>query len=114
VQDAARRFVVVGERRTLAPAVVALRSHASALLESEIERARAKGDDGRTEQALRHLMGRLLHTPTTRAHQLAEQGRADAYLEALDTLFGIQVDAADLEMDAPRRGADDVRDDLAG
>ncbi|MBZ4488300.1 glutamyl-tRNA reductase [Microbacterium sp. cx-55] len=111
VQDAARRFAVVGERRTLAPAVVALRSHATALLESEIERARAKGDDGRTEQALRHLMGRLLHTPTMRAHELAEQGRADAYLDALDALFGLQVDAASLSMDSP---AQDDRTDLAG
>lgn len=111
VQDAARRFAVVGERRTLAPAVVALRTHAAALLESEIERGRSKGDDGRTEQALRHLMGRLLHTPTMRAHELAEQGRADEYLEALETLFGIRVDAASLSIDA---ASQDDRTDLAG
>ncbi len=109
VQDAARRFVVLGERRTVAPAVVALRSHVFELLESEIDRARGKGDDGRTEQALRHLVGRLLHTPTTRAHELAEQGRADAYVEALETLFEIRVD---IEADEARDHDD--RADLAG
>lgn len=113
VQDAARRFVVVGERRTLAPAVVALRARAFAVLESEIERARAKGDDGRTEQALRHLVGRLLHTPTTRAHTLAEEGRADAYLDALDTLFGIRIDAESLDALESDAG-EDASDSLAG
>ncbi|WP_297787620.1 glutamyl-tRNA reductase [Microbacterium sp.] len=108
VQDAAHRFLVAGERRAVAPAVVALRRHAFDLLEEEIERARAKGDDGRTEHALRHFVGRLLHTPTTRAHEMAEHGRADDYVQALEALLGIQVSAA-TEPDI----ADDAQD-LAG
>ncbi|WP_460772916.1 glutamyl-tRNA reductase [Microbacterium sp. GXF7504] len=92
VQDAARRFLVAGERRAVAPAVTALRRHAFDVLEEEIARARAKGDDGRVEQALRHLVGRLLHTPTTRAHELAEDGRAAEYVQALEALLGIEVD----------------------
>lgn len=96
VRDAARRFTTVGERKSLTPAVVALRTHIFGLMEAEISRARARGDeDGRTEHALRHLVGVLLHTPTARAHQLAEDGRADDYLAALSTLYGIEVpDAA--------------------
>ncbi|MFT4212559.1 MAG: glutamyl-tRNA reductase [Microbacterium sp.] len=94
VQDAAHRFTVAGSRRAVAPAVVALRAHVFEVLEDEIARVRARDDDGRTEQALRHLVGRLLHTPTTRAHELAEQGRADAYLDAVEAVFGIRVDAA--------------------
>ncbi|MCT7061915.1 hypothetical protein, partial [Salmonella enterica] len=53
VQDAARRFTVAGERRSVTPAVVALRAHVFELLEAEIARARARGDDGRAEQSLR-------------------------------------------------------------
>lgn len=96
VRDAARRFTTVGERKSLTPAVVALRTHIFGLMEAEITRARARGDeDGRTEHALRHLVGVLLHTPTARAHQLAEEGKADDYLAALSTLYGIEVpDAA--------------------
>ncbi|MDX2376408.1 glutamyl-tRNA reductase [Microbacterium sp. LRZ72] len=87
VRDAAARFAQVGERQNLTPAVVALRAHVFGILESEIERLR--DDDGRTEQALRHLVGRLVHTPTVRAQELATQGRAADYVAALDALFGI-------------------------
>ncbi|HWI30428.1 MAG TPA: glutamyl-tRNA reductase, partial [Microbacterium sp.] len=92
VSEAARRFAVVGERQSITPAVVALREHAFGLLEAEIARVNARGDDdGRTEQALRHLVGVLLHTPTVRAHELADAGRADDYVDALGALFGIEV-----------------------
>lgn len=101
VSEAAHRFTVVGERQSLTPAVVALREHVFELLESEIARAQARGDDGRTEQSLRHLVGVLLHTPTVRAHELADAGRADEYVAALSTLYGIEVaDAAAADPDA--------------
>ncbi|WP_046012324.1 glutamyl-tRNA reductase [Microbacterium sp. SA39] len=90
VREAADTFHVVGARQSVTPSVVALRTHIFSLLESEISRARARGDeDGRIEQALRHLTGVLLHTPTTRAHELAASGRADEFAAALGTLYGI-------------------------
>ncbi len=92
VRDAARRFTSVGERKNITPAVVALRAHVFGVLDAEVARVRARGDEGgQTEQALRHLVGVLLHTPTTRAHELAETGRADEYVDALSALFGIEV-----------------------
>ena len=92
VRDAARRFTTVGERKNITPAVVALRAHVFGVLDAEIARVRARGDEGgQTEQALRHLVGVLLHAPTTRAHELAESGRADEYVSALSALFGIEV-----------------------
>jgi glutamyl-tRNA reductase len=93
VAGAAQRFADVGERRAVEPALVALRSHVFELLEAEIARARARGDDGATEQSLRHLVGVLLHTPTTRAHEAAAAGRAEEYTAALATLFGLEADA---------------------
>jgi glutamyl-tRNA reductase len=94
VRDAAEKFALAGRRQSLAPAVVALREHAFGVLEDEIARVRARGDeDGRTEQAMRHLVGRLLHIPTARAQELAAHGRADDYVAALGTLFGIDVGA---------------------
>ena len=90
VREAADTFHVVGSRQSVTPSVVALRSHMFALLEAEIGRARARGDeDGKVEQALRHLTGVLLHTPTTRAHELAATGQADEFAAALSTLYGI-------------------------
>lgn len=93
VSEAARRFAVVGDAQAVAPAVVALRQHVFGLVEDEVARLRTRGDDGTAEQALRHMVGRLLHTPTVRAQELASQGRADDYVAALGTLFGIEVDA---------------------
>ena len=106
VQDAARRFLAAGERRTVAPAVTALRRRTFEVLEEEVARARAKGDDGRVEEALRHLVGRLLHVPTTRAHELAEDGRGDEYVRALETLLGLRVEPGEQDLPASR--------DLAG
>jgi glutamyl-tRNA reductase len=96
VRDAARRFASVGERKNITPAVVALRAHVFGVLDAEVGRVRARGDEGgQTEQALRHLVGVLLHTPTTRAHELAETGRGDEYVSALSALFGIEVAEAE-------------------
>ncbi len=90
VRDAADTFNVVGDRQSVTPAVVAFRSHIFALMEAEIERARARGDeDGRVEQAMRHLAGVLTHTPTTRAHELAADGRGAEFVAALETIYGL-------------------------
>lgn len=94
VREAADTFHVVGARQSVTPSVVALRSHIFELLDREIARARARGDeDGKVEQALRHLTGVLLHTPTTRAHELAAAGRADDFAAALSTLYGLTPEA---------------------
>lgn len=93
VGKAARKFSAVAEEQSLAPAVVALRTHVFGLLDSEIERARKRGDDdGQTESALRHLVGVLLHTPMVRSRELARDGEHEAYLRGLDALFGLKVE----------------------
>ncbi|MFZ4894485.1 glutamyl-tRNA reductase [Plantibacter sp. Mn2098] len=92
VSNAARKFAAVAEERSLEPAVVALRSHVHTIVDAEIARAAARGDDGRTAQALRHLAGVLLHEPTVRARELARNGEQAAYTSALSALFGIDVD----------------------
>ncbi|VXB56471.1 Glutamyl-tRNA reductase [Microbacterium sp. 8M] len=95
VRAAAATFHEVGARESVTPAVVALRGHIFDLLEAEIERARRRGDeDGRVEQAMRHLAGVLLHTPTSRAHELAAQGRGAEFIAAVETLYGLTAEPA--------------------
>jgi len=107
VREAAETFHVVGARQSVTPAVIALRSHIFSLLAADIDRARARGDeDGKVEQALRHLTGVLLHTPTSRAHELAADGRAADFTAALETLYG-------LSPEAPAVAAVDPLDDAA-
>ncbi|MET0956443.1 MAG: glutamyl-tRNA reductase [Cryobacterium sp.] len=92
VDRAARKFSAVAEEQSLAPAVVALRSYVFDILDAEIERARARGDNSeQTESALRHLAGVLLHTPMVRSRELARAGEQAAFLGGLDALFGIDV-----------------------
>lgn len=86
VHTAAREFAA----ETLAePAIVALRTHVFELLEAEIARAGARGASDETEAALRHLAGVLLHGPSVRARQLAQEGRLDEFEAALGAIFGL-------------------------
>ena len=94
VDRAARNFGRVGEELDLAPAVVALRTHVFDVLDDEIARARSRGDDdGRTEAALRHMAGVLLHTPMVRSREYARVGEQQAWLEGLEAIFGIRAEA---------------------
>ena len=76
-----------------APAIVALRRHVFAALDEEIARARARGGDERTEEALRHLAGVLVHTPSVRARALAAEGRSAEFAAGLEALYGVTIDA---------------------
>jgi glutamyl-tRNA reductase len=101
VRAAAATFHEVGARESVTPAVVALRAHIFGLLEAEIDRARKRGDDGgQVEQAMRHLAGVLLHTPTSRAHELAAQGRGSEFIAAVETLYGLSAEAETRQDDA--------------
>ncbi len=103
VIEEAERVVDRGVREHLAkeraraadPLVAALRHHVTVLLDAEIARCHAKEPDEvaqAVERSLRHATGVLLHTPMVRVSQLVEQGRLDDCAQALDTLFGIEVD----------------------
>lgn len=78
--------------RVVDPAVVSLREFVMALVEDEVERLPGRNltrEDA--ARALRRLATRLLHVPSSRARLAAEEGRTDAYLEAMAELYGIAV-----------------------
>ena len=80
--------------RRLDPAVVALRQHISGAVEKEMTRLRAKYPSevaAEVELALHRVTQSLLHTPTLRAKELARTGDSAGYLQALHTLFGIDL-----------------------
>ena len=100
VGDAVTHFEDSETARTLDPAVVALREHVFGLVEREAARLRpaAGATDAAieqadvTEQALRRFAKALLHTPTVRAREHAQAGKLNQYLDAVRTLYGIDVD----------------------
>jgi glutamyl-tRNA reductase len=110
VSSAAAEFHAVAAEQSLTPAVVALRRHVFDLLDAEIERARSRGDSSeRTESALRHLAGVLLHTPSVRARELAREGRGEEFRDGLESLFGLTDTRAAAVEPAVLRPADDER-----
>jgi glutamyl-tRNA reductase len=97
VGSAAARF---SAERGIEPAIVALRAHIFELLDTEIARARARGDhSNETEAALRHLAGVLLHAPSVRAKELAVEGRAQEFVDGLDALYGVTGELAEPNAD---------------
>ncbi len=94
VIDAVATFEQDLEVRKMDPAVVALRSHVSSAVERELARLRAKYDPEVAEDvalAMHRVTQSLLHTPTLRAQELARSGDSQDYLQALHTLFGIEI-----------------------
>jgi glutamyl-tRNA reductase len=88
--EATADYLSLEAEQLVAPAIVALRSHVAGILDDEIARVRAHGDEGgKAEAALRHLVGVLLHTPSSQARELARDGRGDQFVAGLDALFGI-------------------------
>lgn len=93
-------FISKQEIRRLDPAVTALRSTVREALDEELVSVRAElapeiADE--VERRLRRIMGKMLHTPMARAQEVARSGGAEAYMEALHTIFGI-------DLAAPARG----------
>ena len=97
VRQAAHRFEEQDTVRAVDTAVVALREHLHQVLRSEMDRVGKQHGRGASADdvnlALRHLIRRLLHTPTVRARELAALGRQDDYTAALEALFGLSVQA---------------------
>ena len=105
VRQAARHFEEQDALRAVDTAVVALREHLHQLLVSEMDRVGKQHGRGASAEdvhlALRHLIRRLLHTPTVRARELAALGRQDDYTAALEALFGLSVPAGSERSAAP-------------
>jgi glutamyl-tRNA reductase len=96
VSGAAKSFEQEREARSVDSAIVALRRHTMNVLDTEMEKVRARhGCTAAAEEvefALRRMVKQLLHVPTVRARELAANGQQDDYVAALETLYGITVE----------------------
>lgn len=96
VDTAADEFEQAQNARSLDHAIVALRDHTMELMEGEI--AKIRGQHGCSaamnefETAMRKMVKQMLHAPTVRAKEMAAAGQSEAYLAALETLFGLSVE----------------------
>ena len=94
-------FVTARRQASVTPTVVALRSMATEVVEAEMARLVARmpdlDDAARAEvlQTLRRTADKLLHQPTVRVKQLANETGAVSYAAALAELFSLDPEAVD-------------------
>lgn len=100
------------EFRRVDPAMAALRRSVNEAADAEIARLRrGRAQDeadalaADVERSIRRILAKVMHSPTTRARRLAQEGNAGEFVDAFHTIFGIDISAPDGEVTAGREGA---------
>jgi glutamyl-tRNA reductase len=82
-------------RSSVGPTVAALRKMAREVTEAELDRLRLRtphlsaDDRAQVDQTVNRVVDKLLHTPTVRVKELADQPAASSYADALSDLFAL-------------------------
>jgi glutamyl-tRNA reductase len=94
-------FLSARRQSSVTPTVVALRTMATGVVDAEMERLVGRlpdlDDATRAEvlQTVRRVADKLLHEPTVRVKELANETGAVSYATALAELFALDPDAVD-------------------
>ena len=94
-------FLAARRAANVTPTVVALRSMATGVVDAEMERLASRLPEldpqvrAEVEQAVRRVADKLLHQPTVRVKELANETGAVSYAAALAELFSLDPDAVD-------------------
>ncbi|HET6167777.1 MAG TPA: glutamyl-tRNA reductase, partial [Marmoricola sp.] len=94
-------FLAARRSASVTPTVVALRTMATGVVEAELERLLGRLPDlddaarAEVELAVRRVADKLLHQPTVRIKELANETGAVSYATALAELFALDPDAVD-------------------
>jgi glutamyl-tRNA reductase len=94
-------FLAARRSASVTPTVVALRSMATGVVEAEMERLVARLPDldpktrAEVEQSVQRVADKLLHQPTVRVRELANDAGALSYASALAELFALDLTAVD-------------------
>lgn len=99
VEEEVSSFLQARRQASVTPTVVALRSMATAVVESEMERLVARLGDvdeevlAEVRRTVHRVAEKLLHRPTTRVRELAQEAGAVSYATALAELFALDPEA---------------------
>ena len=94
-------FLTVRRSASVTPTVVALRTMATGVVEAELQRLAGRLPEldetarAEIEQTVRRVADKLLHQPTVRVKELANETGAVSYATALAELFALDPDAVD-------------------
>ncbi len=101
VTQEVRAFLAARQSANVTPTVVALRTMATGVVDTEMERllGRLPGLDpqvaAEVELSVRRVADKLLHRPTVRVRELANETGAISYASALSELFALDADTVD-------------------
>jgi glutamyl-tRNA reductase len=99
VAEEVTAFLAARTSATVTPTVVALRTMATGIVDSEMRRLATRLPDldpsvrDEVEHAVRRVADKLLHQPTVRVKELANQTGAVSYATALAELFSLDPEA---------------------
>jgi glutamyl-tRNA reductase len=94
-------FLAARRSSSVTPTVVALRTMATGVVDAEVERLLSRLPDldpqirAEVELAVRRVADKLLHQPTVRVKELANEAGAVSYATALAELFALDPEAVD-------------------
>ena len=94
-------FLAARHAASVTPTVVALRTMATGVVEAELARLESRLPDldessrAEVEQAIRRVADKLLHRPTVRVKELANESGAVSYAAALAELFALDQEAVE-------------------
>jgi glutamyl-tRNA reductase len=94
-------FLAARRSATVTPTVVALRTMATGIVDGEMDRLLTRLPDldpevrAEVEHAVRRVADKLLHQPTVRVKELANEAGAVSYAAALAELFSLDPDAVE-------------------
>jgi glutamyl-tRNA reductase len=101
VDDEVRTFLAAKASSRVTPTVVALRSMATSVVETEAERLASRMPDLRADEllevrrSLQRIADKLIHAPTVRVQELIDGPAGLTYAEALTDLFALDPAAVD-------------------
>ena len=101
VTDEVTSFLTARRSQEVTPTVVALRTMATGVVDGEMARLLGRLPDldpavrAEVEQTVRRVADKLLHHPTVRVKELANEAGAVSYAAALAELFSLDPDAVD-------------------
>jgi glutamyl-tRNA reductase len=101
VDDEVRTFLAAKASSRVTPTVVALRSMATSVVETEADRLAARMPDLRADElaevrrSLQRIADKLIHAPTVRVQELIDGPAGLTYAEALTDLFALDPAAVD-------------------
>lgn len=88
-------FILARSAEAVAPTVTALRTRAGELVDAELRRLERRTPDlseaerAEVRRAVERVVDKLLHTPTVRVKELAQDGQGGSYARALSELFDL-------------------------